>query len=44
MLTIQQKELMHDQLSNQENLWEIQIIKLVDIHLRRLEVGEGPNF
>jgi hypothetical protein len=31
MLTIQQKELMYDQLSNQEKLWEIQIIKLVDI-------------
>jgi hypothetical protein len=31
MLTIQQKESMYDQLSNQEKLWEIQIIKLVDI-------------
>jgi hypothetical protein len=31
MLTIQQKELMYDQISNQKKLWEIQIIKLVDI-------------
>jgi hypothetical protein len=31
MLTIQEKELMYDQFSNQEKLWEIQIIKLVDM-------------
>lgn len=31
MLTIQQKESMYDQLSNKKKLWEIQIIKLVDI-------------
>jgi hypothetical protein len=37
---------MYDQLSNQEKLWEIQIIKLVDIflHLRGLEAGRGPTF